>query len=388
MQNSTFSQDSGGCVVDKRKHWEARVEMAVFKLPSGELSTYDKLVYAILCGHANREGNARLYVATIAAEASCSTRQVRRALTKLESCHLLARRFRNIPGRGQTCNIYEVYGYDEYTPSREREQDVPDPQEAEPQNCNETASSALTSPQHQPVPPRPSGQAALPASQPPADRQADEGIEQLLKNKKDRNTIPPNPPSGQGEEEAPPKPERKTYDTENREELLQSQLQPQSPGQTGFLQPKPAPEAELHETIRRLYNTILPELAPAERITAARENVLRQRIREDPVREKFDWWKWFFSRVRKFPWPMGNNESRWRASFDWLIEEKGMQKILEGSFRRSFMVDSPAFDLHRPAIRLDVSPETRELWDKYRDRSGKIDVPAMLRDARRNRASQ
>jgi hypothetical protein len=368
--------------------------MAVFKLPSSELSTYDKLVYAILCGHANREGNARLYVATIAAEASCSTRQVRRALTKLESCHLLARCFRNIPGRGQTCNIYEVYGYDEYTPPKEEEQDAPDPQDGEPLKCDEeSVSSGLTSPHRQPSLPQSSGQAALPDSQPPVDCQADVGIEQPLKNKKEKNTIPPNPPSGQGEEETSPEQERKTYDTENREELSQSKPQPQAPIQTGLPQPKPAPEvelpeAELYETIRRLYNAILPELAPAERVTAARENVLRQRIREDPVREKPAWWKWFFSRVRKFPWPMGNNESKWRASFDWLIEETGMQKILEGSFRRSFTADRPAFDMHNQATRLDVSPETRELWDKYRDRSGKIDVPAMLRDARRNKASQ
>ena len=110
------TQDTGARIVDKRKNWEARVEMAVFKRPSTELSTYDKLVYAILCGHANRDGNAMLFVKTIAEEASCSERQVQRALSNLESRNLLIRRAQNTPGRGQTFNVYEVYGFDEYTP--------------------------------------------------------------------------------------------------------------------------------------------------------------------------------------------------------------------------------------------------------------------------------
>ena len=110
------TQDYGVRIVDKRKNWEARVEMTVFKRPANELSTYDKLVYAILCGHANRDGNAMLYVKTIAEEASCSDRQVQRALLNLESRHLLIRRFQSMPGRGQILNVYEVYGFDEYTP--------------------------------------------------------------------------------------------------------------------------------------------------------------------------------------------------------------------------------------------------------------------------------
>jgi hypothetical protein len=108
------SNDAGAKIIDKRRNWEARVEMAVFKLPSSELSTYDKLVYAILCGHANRDGNAMLYVKTIADEASCSERQARRALSALEARRLLVRRPQSASGQGQTFNIYEVYGFDEY----------------------------------------------------------------------------------------------------------------------------------------------------------------------------------------------------------------------------------------------------------------------------------
>jgi predicted transcriptional regulator len=98
------TNDAGARVIDKRRNWEARVEMAVFKRPSNELSAYDKLVYAILCGHANRDGNAMLYVRTIAEEASCSERQAQRAMSNLETRGLLVRRAQNQNGR-QMFNI-------------------------------------------------------------------------------------------------------------------------------------------------------------------------------------------------------------------------------------------------------------------------------------------
>jgi predicted transcriptional regulator len=106
--------DTGVKVVDKRKNWEARVEMAVFKLPKEELGTYEKLVYAVLCGHASRDGSARLYMKTIADEASCSERQARRSIACLEACNLVARHTQITAGDGQTCNVYEVLGIDEY----------------------------------------------------------------------------------------------------------------------------------------------------------------------------------------------------------------------------------------------------------------------------------
>ena len=117
--------DSGVKVVDKRKTWEARVEMAVLKLPKEELGTYEKLVYTILCGHANRDGSARLFIKTIADEASCSDRQVQRALSALEACHLLARHAQ-VNQSGQTYNIYEVYGIEEYTPVTDSHRGVTD----------------------------------------------------------------------------------------------------------------------------------------------------------------------------------------------------------------------------------------------------------------------
>jgi len=286
------TDNRGTQIIDKRKNWEARVEMAIFKLPKNELSTYDKLVYAILCGHANRDGNAMLYVRTIADEASCSERQVQRALANLEARHLLVRRSQNIAGQGQTFNIYEVYGFDEYSSS-----DAP------------VTESHSVQPRRQAV--------TLPAtgSQAPGDSQAglNNVFKQLLKNSNKDNT-PPSPQGEREEEKGGKFPgEQKQHDTGEKANT---------------------PEAEFFEMVRNAYNTALPELSRVEKLTDSRAQNLRQRIMEDFERRKFSWWKRFFVRVREFPWPMGNNPNNWRADFDWLISEKGMLKILEGGFRR------------------------------------------------------
>jgi hypothetical protein len=133
---------------------------------------------------------------------------------------------------------------------------------------------------------------------------------------------------------------------------------------------KPSPELELFEFIRETYNCTLPELPKAEKITASRAKALRQRMRESPERKELAWWKNFFSSVRDFPWPMGQNKDKWRADFDWLIGERGMQKILEGSFKKAPTIGECAID-------------SREFQKKYTDSEGRIDARAMFRDIER-----
>jgi hypothetical protein len=127
---------------------------------------------------------------------------------------------------------------------------------------------------------------------------------------------------------------------------------------------------ELFEAIRGIYNSTLPELPKAEKITASRAKALRQRIRESPERKEPGWWEKFFSSVRKFPWPMGQNKDKWRADFDWLIGERGMQKILEGSFMP--FRNGTAFG--------EATAEGLELQKKYTNAEGLVDAKAILRD--------
>jgi predicted transcriptional regulator len=358
----------GARVVDKRKNWEARVEMAVFKLPKSELSAYDKLVYAILCGHANRDGNAMLYVRTVAEEASCSERQAQRALSNLEAHGLLVRKPQNSNGR-QTFNIYEVYGFDAYIPCESSEEPA-----SEPDSGNNSTSADQGVQDSHPCrsdTPRPS------EGHPRGDCEAgfNNVFKQPLKNSLKDNNSPPTPQGdvaaseGNGEyrETAASKPQNPEHDTAEKTNT-----------------PKRLTEAEAYEAIRNAYNAILPELPQAGKITDSRAKILRERILEDTERGKLGWWKNFFLKVRDFPWPMGSNLNTWRADFDWLIGEKGMRKILEGSFSafsvfRTSHQQAPAFG---GATAADL-----ELQRKYTNAEGLVNAKAILRDSEIQRAA-
>jgi hypothetical protein len=322
--------------------------MAIFKRPSCELSAYDKLVYAILCGHANRDGNAMLYVKTIAEEASCSERQTQRALANLEARGLLIRRAQNRNGR-QIFNIYEVYGFDAYVsgePAPEAEAEI----ESTPGDSGVTDSHRCMSDT-----PGPSD------SHPWGDSQAglNNVFEQPLFNSSKKEHIPPTPQRGEERREnfesENSKPQRREHDTARRAENLE---------------PNPNdPEPNIHGSILNAYNETLQKLPAAEKLTPSRIKTLDLRIMEDPVRSDPEWWERYFRSVRDYPWLMGNNPYGWKANFDWLIAERGMLKVLEGGFARS----SP----EEPGAGTEAG---YALQRKYTDENGVIDVWAMFRE--------
>jgi hypothetical protein len=117
------------------------------------------------------------------------------------------------------------------------------------------------------------------------------------------------------------------------------------------------------------FNEILPELPRAEKLTSSREKTLNRRIEEAPERRELGWWGRYFERVRIYPWLMGHNPNGWKATFDWLIGEDGMQKVIEGGFMAP----------RNP----EYSPEDlRELQRKYTDERGIVDAKALLWDWR------
>jgi hypothetical protein len=347
--------DTGAQIVDKRKNWEARVEMAVLKRPSSELSVYDKLVYTILCGHANHDGNAMLYVRTIAEEASCSERQAQRALSNIETRGLLIRKPQNHNGR-QTFNIYEVYGFEAYIFNESSSESVP---EADSENAAASGDPGVQD-SHPCLPDTPSPS----DSHPRGDCEAglNNVFEQLLKNSLKNNNPPLTPQGGrEGRDEEfeiqKPQNQNQRHDTEGKNKNLEAD--------SNIL--------HLHEAVLAAFNETLPELPNAEKLTASRIKTLNSRIGEEPARKESSWWRKYFERVRLFPWLMGRNPNNWKATFDWLIGEGGMQKVIEGGF-----IKVP----HSEYSREDL----RELQRKYTNERGIVDAKALLRDWRASTA--
>jgi predicted transcriptional regulator len=330
-----------------KKRWVVCFENTILDL---DLSIYEKMVYIVLCSHAKKDGPAFPSVKTIAREASCSRTKVFEALKKLEEMGVIKRDHRIFGNRGQTSNLYEINDIE------------PRPQGGQGSGTDSPSPSAARTEESV-------TRIEESATRTGGVRTADGHIrvlEQDYMNKTKEHFNPPLPPQGAGEgesgNETSQKLQKTKHDTEDKAEI-----------------PKPrseTPETEFFEAIRGIYNTILPELAEAGKITAERAKVLRQRIMENPNRNQPEWWKNFFSRVREFPWPMGSNPNNWRADFDWLIGEKGMQKILEGTFRpfqrTSGTVRKPVFG--------EATAAGWELQKKYTHSGGLVDAKAMLRD--------
>jgi hypothetical protein len=224
-----------------------------------------------------------LYVRTIAEEASCSERQVRRALSTLEARHLLIRRPQNVAGQGQTFNIYEVYGFDEYYPGEnpaENDDAEPPCQPVTPPMTDRQA------PACQPVTP------PLPVSPATPDSQAgfNNVFEQPLFNSSKKEHIPPTPQQETGN--------GKTSEHENQKPEHDTGRKTENP------EPN-APSPNLHGLILSAYNETLQKLPTAEKLTASRTKALNLRIREATARNDPEWWKRYFRSVRDYPWLMG-----------------------------------------------------------------------------------
>ena len=303
-------EPAAGKLVDKRKSWEARVEMRIFEIPKDELGAYDKLVYAILCGHANRAGNAWPRIGTIADEASCSERQVQRALANLEACGLLVRIPQITEADGQIANVYEIYGIDAYTPG----------------DCQSPGGTT--------------------GSRGAGDQQS--GPIEVLEQPQDNSSKKDYPPTPQAGDEGA---------SADFELEAEKPKKPETPEEK---------EQRFHQGIVDAYNEILPELPTAARLSNARRKRLRALIREDPTRKDLEWWRRYFESVRLYQVPMGEAYKDFLGSFDWLLRDEPMQKILEGSYSKRL----------RPTGRSEAADK---LQQQYTNEGGEVDAKALLR---------
>jgi hypothetical protein len=252
-------------------------------------------------------------------------------------------------GQGQTFNIYEIYGFDVYSF---------DENSTENGDAKPPCRPVIPPMTHSHTPACQSVMHPLPGSQAPHDSQAELNnvFEQLLKNSLKNNNSPLTPQRGREGRDGKfeiQKPQNQKHDTEAKGKSLKTDSN----------------ALPLHGAILAAFSEILPELPGAEKLTASRIKTLNSRIGEDPARKETDWWRKYFERVRLFPWLMGRNPNNWKATFDWLIGEGGMQKVIEGGFIKAPHPEHSCEEL-------------RELQRKYTDERGIVDAKALLRDWR------
>lgn len=308
----------------RKKRWVVCFENTILDL---DLSIYEKMVYIVLCSHAKKDGSCFPSVKKIAEEASCSRTKVFESLLTLERLGIIVRNNQVFEGRGQTANLYEILDIDPGPQDERGDRKLPPP------SVRGTGASV--------------SRTGVSTARMGGVRGTDTHIDVLELNHltiPKEHKIPPTPQRGKREkgdlENA--KPETGSKGNNTKDSLL---------------------------AILAAFNEILPELPPAESLTTSRCHVLTLRVSEDQARSEAEWWRHYFERVRLFPWLMGNNPKGWRATFDWLISENGMRKVLEGGFTQ---IQHSGY-----------SPgELREWQRRYTDERGIVDAKALLRDWR------
>ena len=341
-----------------KKRWVVCFENTILDL---DLSIYEKMVYIVLCSHAKKDGPAFPSVKTIAREASCSRTKVFEALNTLEERGIISRESRIFGNRGQTSNLYTINDMEPRPQSEQGGGEKPPSPSAGQIEGSATRTEASARRTDESV-----TRTEASVGRTPPVRAADGHIkvlEQDYMNKTKEQPTPPTPPETPGGRNGEGdlgnlEPKTKTHDTEKSTEA-NAEKKEQDTGEKGEKATRLPLEPEIYDVIREIYNTMLPELPQAEKITFPRARVLKQRLIEDSARRNPGWWKDYFKRVRDCPWMLGKNTSGWRATFDWLIGENGMQRILEGAFQR---VPKPS------------------LQEKYIGKDGIFDTKALLRD--------
>lgn len=87
-----------------------------------------------------------------------------------------------------------------------------------------------------------------------------------------------------------------------------------------------------HQEIISAYNEILPELRaviPSRWEGSARARDLAARWREDERCRSVQFWRRFFTRLRDYPFYMGENDRGWQADLGWIVKRKNFDNLLE-----------------------------------------------------------
>jgi len=86
-----------------------------------------------------------------------------------------------------------------------------------------------------------------------------------------------------------------------------------------------------HKEIIALYTECLPELPPVNDWPDMSATHLKNQWRKSPDRQTLEWWRTFFSYVRKSDFLMGNKND-FQASLGWLVKPANFAKVVNGNY--------------------------------------------------------
>lgn len=100
------------------------------------------------------------------------------------------------------------------------------------------------------------------------------------------------------------------------------------------------PENSIYTTIRELYNSVCGSYPRLVKMSEARKKAINARIRAGYTHEDF---RILFEKAEASEFLKGANKRNWRATFDWLISDTNMAKVLDGNYdaRKETVKDEP-----------------------------------------------
>lgn len=116
---------------------------------------------------------------------------------------------------------------------------------------------------------------------------------------------------------------------EDREEEIDREEDREDIEITADEPPAPASHPVHYESIRNLYNTLCPSFPKCTALSDARKKAIKARMSAGYSLDDF---KTLFTKAENSGFLKGKNDRNWRASFDWLLKDSNMAKVLDGNY--------------------------------------------------------
>ena len=93
-----------------------------------------------------------------------------------------------------------------------------------------------------------------------------------------------------------------------------------------------------YSEIVRLYNSLCPSLPSVKSLSASRKKTIRARLNT----YSFDDFTTLFRKAEASQFLKGANERNWTATFDWLLKDANMAKVIDGNYDNKISVRTGA----------------------------------------------